>query len=98
MTSLSINASSSSKGLHIKARQIEDWADGNLDARQPLSVLLRRLIHSTGHELRQVDFPGFDNAERKGSDGLVDAGAATQRRSAHSRMVRRPLRAGFRRG
>ncbi len=29
------------------------------------------------HDLRQVDFPGYDNAQRKGSDGFVEAGAAT---------------------
>ena len=62
--------------LTITARQIDNWAD-RLDARQMLPVLLRRLIHSTGRELRQVDFPGYDNAERKGWDGLTEAGAAT---------------------
>ena len=34
-------------------------------------------MHSTGIDLRQVDFPGYDNAQRKGSDGFVKAGAAT---------------------
>ena len=63
--------------LTIKARQIQYWAEGNLDARQMLPVLLRKLVHSTGHDLRQVDFPGYDNAERKGRDGLIEAGAAT---------------------
>jgi addiction module HigA family antidote len=63
--------------LTIKARQIDDWAAGNLDARHLLPVLLRKLVHSTGHELLQVDFPGYDNAERKGWDGLIEAGAAT---------------------
>jgi addiction module HigA family antidote len=63
--------------LTIKARQIHDWAEGNHDARNQLPVLLRRLIHSTGHDLRHVDFPGYDNAERKGWDGAIEAGAAT---------------------
>ena len=63
--------------LTIKARQIHDWADSNHDARHLLPVLLRKLIHSTGHELRHVDFPGYDNAERKGWDGSVEAAAAT---------------------
>ena len=62
--------------LTIKARQIEDWAE-TIDARQRLAVLLRRLIHSTGRRLRRVDFPGYDNAERKGWDGWIDARAAT---------------------
>ena len=63
--------------LTIKARQIHDWAESHLDARHLLPVLLRKLVHSTGHGLRQVDFPGYDNAERKGWDGLVEADAAT---------------------
>ena len=63
--------------LTIKARQIEDWAEGNIDARHLLAVLLRKLIHSTGHELRRVDFPGYDNAERRGWDGWIEADAAT---------------------
>ena len=63
--------------LTIKARQIQDWAEDNLDARHTLPVFLRKLVHSTGHDLRQVDFPGYDNAERKGWDGLIEAGAAT---------------------
>jgi addiction module HigA family antidote len=63
--------------LSIKAREIEGWAGGNLDARKHLPVFLRRLVHSTGHELRRVDFPGYDNAERKGSDGIIESGAAT---------------------
>jgi addiction module HigA family antidote len=63
--------------LSIKATQIRDWADGNLDARKHLPVLLRRLVHSTGQDLHRVDFPGYDNAERKGSDGVIEAAAAT---------------------
>jgi len=62
--------------LTIKAKQIQEWAE-NIEARPLLPVLLRKLIHSTGHELRQVDFPGYDNAEREGWDGRVEASAAT---------------------
>ena len=63
--------------LTIKARDIEHWADRNLEARSLLAVLLRKLVHSTGQKLSHVDFPGYDNAERKGWDGHVDADAAT---------------------
>ena len=63
--------------LTIKARQIHEWAENHHEARQLLAVLLRKLVHSTGHELRHVDFPGYDNAERKGWDGLVEADSAT---------------------
>ena len=62
--------------LTIKAKQIAEWA-ATIDARNHLPVLLRRLIYSTGRELQHVDFPGFDNAQRHGWDGWVDAGAAT---------------------
>ena len=63
--------------LTIKAKQIHDWAENNIEARHLLPVLLRKLVHSTGHELRKVDFPGYDNAERHGWDGVVEANAAT---------------------
>ncbi len=63
--------------LTIKAEQIEDWSEKRIDARTHLPVLLRKLVHSTGISLRKVDFPGYDNAERKGSDGIVESGAAT---------------------
>ena len=61
----------------ITARQIEAWATGNREARSLLAVLLRRLVHSTGRDLSEVVFPGYDNAERKGWDGTTVAGAAT---------------------
>ena len=63
--------------LTITARQIEDWATDNHEARDHLPVLLRRLIHSTGSDLRHVDFPGYDNAQRAGWDGWLEAVAAT---------------------
>ena len=63
--------------LTIKARQIAGWAAENIQAREHLPVLLRRLVHATGRELGPVDFPGYDNAQRHGWDGWVEAGAAT---------------------
>ena len=63
--------------LTIEARRIEEWAAANNAARDRLPVLLRRLIHATGRELRHVDFPGYDNAQRHGWDGRVEADAAT---------------------
>lgn len=62
--------------LPIEARLIHDWAD-RIGARSLLPVLLRKLVHSTGRDLRRVDFPGGDNAERKGWDGTIEADAAT---------------------
>ena len=61
--------------LTIKARQIESWAN-QIDARTHLSVLLRKLVHSTGRDLRQVDYPGYDNAQRQGPDGIVTSGTS----------------------
>ena len=63
--------------LAIKARQIHDWPEHNHEPRRLLAVLLRKLIHSTGHELSHVDFPAYDNSERRGWDGRVEADAAT---------------------
>jgi addiction module HigA family antidote len=63
--------------LKITAKNIEQWVEGNLEARSLLPVLLRKLVNSTGQNLSVVDFPGYDQSERKGWDGRVDAGAAT---------------------
>jgi hypothetical protein len=60
----------------IRAKHIERWAAA-IDARKHLPVLLRRVIHSTGRGLHHVDFPGFDNAQRRGWDGWVEADEAT---------------------
>ncbi len=63
--------------LMIKAHQIHEWADKGEDARNRLPVLLRRLIRSTGAELRRVDFPGHGEAQRSGWDGRVETRRAT---------------------
>ncbi|MGE3844111.1 MAG: HigA family addiction module antitoxin, partial [Vicinamibacterales bacterium] len=65
--------------LDIKARHIAAWATDDITARHELAALLRKLVHSTGHRLRHVDFPAHDNAERHGWDGTIDAGEATTR-------------------
>ena len=62
--------------LTIKAHDIERWAD-TIGAREGLPVLLRKLVHATGRDLARVDFPGFDNSQRPGWDGWVEAGVAT---------------------
>ncbi len=63
--------------LQITASQIHDWASKGDEARSRLPVLLRRLIRSTGDELRRVEFPGFGEAQRHGWDGQVEAGRRT---------------------
>ncbi|WP_127520154.1 HigA family addiction module antitoxin [Mesorhizobium sp. Z1-4] len=59
-----------------KAAELSAWAD-DIAARSELPALLRRLVNSTGLDLTTVDFPAFDNAERKGWDGFVEAGSPT---------------------
>jgi addiction module HigA family antidote len=63
--------------LAIKANDIEQWIRHNIAARTRLAVLLRTLINSTGDSLQKVDFPGNDDAERPGWDGLVEASEGT---------------------
>ena len=63
--------------LSITAEQIEAWGMRKTPARDLLPVLVRRLVHETGRELLHLDFPGFDNAQRRGFDGQVMAGAAS---------------------
>ena len=63
--------------LAIKANDIEHWASHNIPARIRLSVFLRTLVNSTGSGLKKVDFPGNDDAERQGWDGVVEASAGT---------------------
>ncbi len=62
--------------MNITAQQIAAWAD-KLEARSLLSVLLRKLISSTGANITQVDFPAYENSQRKGWDGRVQTDTAT---------------------
>nr|WKF56699.1 hypothetical protein HUO10_001160 [Paraburkholderia busanensis] len=63
--------------LKVKASDIEDWVSHNISARARLAVFLRTLVHSTGSGLTKVDFPGNDDAERPGWDGVVEANDGT---------------------
>ena len=63
--------------LAIKANDIERWASNNIPARARLSVFLRTLVHSTCNGLTKVDFPGNDDAERTGWDGVVETDEGT---------------------
>ena len=62
--------------LEIESRQIEEWAN-RIEARGLLPVLLRMLIVSTHDDLIRLAFPGYDDAQRPGWDGQVEAGSAT---------------------
>lgn len=59
--------------LAIQANDIDAWVSHNIRARTRLAVFLRTLVHSTGRGLKKVDFPGNDDAERPGWDGIVEA-------------------------
>ncbi len=61
----------------IKALDIEKWGARDMEARNLLPVLVRRLIQETSRNLQKVDFPGYDNAQRHGFDGEVMAEFAT---------------------
>lgn len=63
--------------LNVQANDLVNWFTTTILARTKLSVLLRRLVHSTGHDLQKVDFPGNDDAERPGWDGLIEANSGT---------------------
>jgi addiction module HigA family antidote len=62
--------------MGIKAMQIEAWSDRQ-ETRAELAAFLRRLVVTTGAELSKVDFPAFENSQRKGWDGIVAADTAT---------------------
>lgn len=63
--------------LGIQANDIINWFSTTILARARLSVLLRTLVNSTGHDLQKVEFPGNDDAERPGWDGFVEASSGT---------------------
>lgn len=63
--------------LTIKAHEIEDWAKRHTTASTHLPVLLRKLVHATGCDLGRVVFHGFNNSQRPGWDGRVEARTAT---------------------
>lgn len=54
----------------ITANEISNWAE-RIVAREQFPALLRTLIHSSGNDLTLVDFPAFDNSQRRGWDGRV---------------------------
>lgn len=59
--------------LKIVANDLEDWFSSVISARTQLAVLLRILVNSTGRDMQKVDFPGNDDAERSGSDGVIES-------------------------
>lgn len=63
--------------LNVQANDLVNWFTTTNLARTKLSVLLRTLVHSTGHDLQKVDFPGNDDAERPGWDGFIEADSGT---------------------
>ena len=50
--------------LKITAKHIEQWAEPT-KSRSLLPVLLRKLVNSTGQDLSLVDFPGYDQSQKK---------------------------------
>ncbi len=62
--------------MNIKANQIAVWSQ-QIEARSILPALLRHLANSTGINLTKVDFPAYDNAQRRGWDGFIETDSAT---------------------
>ena len=61
----------------IKAHDLEVWAD-TITSRTEFPVLIRRLIATTGTGITRCVFPGYDNGERHGWDGVLETTQATQ--------------------
>jgi plasmid maintenance system antidote protein VapI len=61
--------------LKITSTDIAHWAD-TVAARTALPALLRRLAHADAPADARVDFPGYDDGERPGWDGLIESGRA----------------------
>lgn len=60
----------------IKAHDLEVWSD-TIASRMELPVLIRRLIATTGNGIIRYDFPGYDNGERHGWDGVLETTQAS---------------------
>ncbi|GLQ28071.1 hypothetical protein GCM10007927_28740 [Sulfitobacter pacificus] len=58
--------------LGVKANDITQWSE-SIPSRTRFAVFLRMLVHSTCGSLSLVDFPGNDDGERPGWDGLVES-------------------------
>ena len=56
--------------ISITSTNINEWAN-TINSREILPVLLRKLIHSTISEIEYIDFPGYDNSQQPGADGVL---------------------------
>lgn len=63
--------------LKVLAEDITYYFSTSIWARTQLAVLLRTLVNSTARDLIKIDFPGNNNAERYGHDGVVEVGVGT---------------------
>ena len=59
--------------LNIQAKNIDAWAEKNINARALLAALIRRLIHSSGLMITRSDFPAHDHSQRHGWDGFIES-------------------------
>lgn len=67
------------KYITIKASDIENWANNNIESRNEFPVLVRKLINCLGIKVVKNDFPAFENSERPGWDGEVEVDSASQK-------------------
>ncbi len=62
--------------LEVQANEITTWGE-TIPARTRLAVLIRTLVHSTGQDIKKIDFPGNNYGERPGSDGYLETNYGT---------------------
>ncbi|PXA05717.1 addiction module antidote protein, HigA family [Coraliomargarita sinensis] len=60
----------------IRATHLEDWFRASVDRRSKFPAFLRHLVYTTGIQLIKVDFPAYDESQRHGWDGEIEAGKA----------------------
>jgi hypothetical protein len=58
--------------LWVRANDIEIWAN-LIPSRYTLPQLIRKLVHGTCEDVRLIEFPAAEGAQRPGWDGIIDA-------------------------
>ncbi len=56
----------------VKAQDLDKWSDKQV-TRSILPDLIRRLVRATGKGLQRVEFPSYEQTQRRGWDGIVIA-------------------------
>ncbi len=62
--------------MWVSSRDIAQWANTK-EAAYVLPELVRRLVHETGDGIKRFNFPGGEDVQRRGFDGLLECATAT---------------------